>query len=102
MVFHWPQPDRRDTLAHSMRDMGDLLVGTPGCLLVEPPYLTEDGTCLVGIAKWESRQAFLTSGITLRPLGEIAEGETRPRERLLLEEAATPASTPAPCRASRA
>ena len=89
MVFHWPQPDRRDTLAHSMRDMGDLLVGTPGCLLVEPPYLTEDGTCLVGIAKWESRQAFLTSGITLRPLGEIAEGETRPRERLLLEEAGT-------------
>jgi len=90
MVFHWPQPGRRDTLAHSMRDMGALLAGTtPGCLSVEPPYLTDDGTCLVGISKWESRQSFLASGITLRPLGEIAEGETRPRERFLLEEAGT-------------
>jgi len=41
------------------------------------------------MSKWESRQAFLASGITLRPPGEIAEGETRPRERFLLEEAGT-------------
>jgi hypothetical protein len=40
--------------------------------------LTEDGTCLVGISKWESRQAFFFSGITLRAANEIVEGETAP------------------------
>ena len=87
MVFHWPQQDHRNTLAHSMREMGQSLARTPGCLSVEPPYLTEDGTCLIGISKWESRQAFFASGITLRPADEIAEGETRPRDRYLLDEA---------------
>lgn len=87
MVFHWPEPGRGDTLARSMREMGDLLAGTPGCVAVEPPYFAADGRCLVGISKWESKQAFVGSGITLRPADEIVEGETRPRERFLLEEA---------------
>jgi quinol monooxygenase YgiN len=86
MVFHWPEPARREELAASMREMRDLLLGTPGCLEVEPPYLTEDGECLVGISKWESKEAFEASGITMRPPGEIVEGETRPRERFLLHE----------------
>jgi hypothetical protein len=75
-------------LAASMREMRDLLLAKPGCLEVEPPYLTEDGLCLVGISKWESKEAFLASGITLRPPDEIVEGETRPRERFFLLEAA--------------
>lgn len=87
MVFHWPEPGHRDVLAQSMREMGGALAGLPGCTGVEPPYLTDDGTCLVGISKWESRQAFFASGITLRPPGEIAQDETRPRQRFLLEEA---------------
>jgi hypothetical protein len=86
MVLHWPEPGHRDALAQSMRDA---LSALPGCTAVEPPYLTDDGTCLAGISKWESRQAFLASGIMLRPPGEIAEGETRPRQRFLLEEAGT-------------
>lgn len=90
MVFHWPEPAQRDSLAQSMREMRDLLLGTPGCVGVEPPYLTEDGTCLVGISKWESQDAFLASGITLRPADEIVEGETRPRQRFFLVEAGVP------------
>jgi heme-degrading monooxygenase HmoA len=87
MVFHWPEDGRHDELAQSMREMGGALASLPGCLAVEPPYLTDDGNCLVGISKWESRQAFFDSGITLRPPDEVAEGETRPRQRFLLEEA---------------
>ena len=87
MVFHWPEPGCGDALARSMREMADLLAGTPGCIAVEPPYFNEDGGCLVGISKWESRQAFFASGIALRPADQIVEGETRPRERFLLEEA---------------
>jgi len=87
MVFHWPEPGRREELAASMREMRDLLLAKPGCLEVEPPYLTEDGECLVGISKWQSKEAFEDSGITLRPADEIFEGETRPRERFLLHQA---------------
>jgi hypothetical protein len=79
---------------------------TPGCVAVEPPYLTEDGTCLVGISKWESKEAFLASGITLRPPDEIVDGETRPRQRFFLEEAQTsgpepPATAKQCCRCCR-
>ena len=48
MVFHWPEPGRADTLAQSMREMGGALAATPGCVGVEPPYVADDGACLVG------------------------------------------------------
>ncbi len=92
MVFHWPEPSHRETLAQEMREMRDLLLAKPGCEAVEPPYLIESEECLVGISKWESKQAFLASGITLRPPDEIVEGETRPRRRFFLLEA--PGATP--------
>ena len=88
MVFHWPEPGHRDSLAQGMREMHDLLIAKPGCVAVEPPFLTEDGACLVGISKWESKEAFLASGITFRPPDEIVEGETRPRQRFFLHEVA--------------
>jgi len=89
MVFHWPESGRAEGLAGSMREMRDLLLATPGCVAVEPPYLTDDGGCVVGISKWESKDAFLASGIKLRPPEEIVEGESRPRQRFFLEEANT-------------
>jgi len=85
-----------DALARSMQEMSGLLAGTPGCVAVEPPYFTEDGARLVGISRWESRQAFLASGITLLPPDETVEGETRPRERFFLEEAETVGPQPPP------
>ena len=85
MVLHWPEPGSRDVLARSMRDMAGALKALPGCVAVDPPYLTEDGSCLVGISKWESRQAYLASGITLRSPDEVVAGETSPRQRYLLD-----------------
>ncbi len=93
MVFHWPEPGHSDTLAQGMREMRDLLTATPGCVAVEPPYLIEGEECLVGISKWESKEAFLASGITLRPPDEIVEGETRPRQRFFLHEVPTLSAT---------
>ena len=84
MVFHWPEAECRDALAQSMREMRDALASLPGCIAVDPPYLTDDA-CLVGISKWESREAFF-AGVTLGPADEVIEGETRPRQRFLLEE----------------
>jgi hypothetical protein len=50
--------------------MGGRMQGQPGCLGVEPPLLSEDGTCLVGYSRWESKDAFLATGIDLEALGE--------------------------------
>ena len=86
MVFHWPEPGKRHELARSIGEMREALLTLPGCLEVEPPYVTDDGECLVGISKWESREAF-EAEVTLRPADEIVEGETRPRQRFLLEQA---------------
>ncbi len=88
MVFHYPEPERRDALVRSMNEMRDALRQLPGCIDVEPPYRSEDGNCVVGISKWQSREAFLSSGLELRPPDEIVAGETRPRRRYLLDEAA--------------
>ena len=89
MVFHWPAAERREELADSMRGMGEAMLAVPGCLGVDPPYLADDGECLVGISRWESRQAFLASGITLGAADAVPEGETRPRQRFLMDEAPT-------------
>jgi heme-degrading monooxygenase HmoA len=85
MVFHWPEPGGAEALAASMREFGDALRGTPGLLSVEPPHVTEDGECLVGITKWESEDAF-RAAITLRAGDEVVPGESRPRQRFLLHE----------------
>lgn len=91
MVFHWPKPEQRQALARSMREMREALRNTPGCIDVDPPYLVDhEGECLVGISKWESKEAFFASGFVLRAPDDIVEGETRPRQRFLLEEAAPP------------
>jgi hypothetical protein len=87
MVFHWPDPAQRETLARSMCEMREALLETPGCVEVDPPYLTDyEGECLVGISKWESKDAFLASGFVLRATDEVVEGETRARQRFFLEE----------------
>jgi hypothetical protein len=70
-----------------MREMRQTLLQIPGCIDVDPPYLVDhDGECLVGISKWESREAFVASGFVMRAPDEIVQGETRPRQRFVLEE----------------
>lgn len=94
MVFHWPDQEHLGTLAQSMREMREALLDIPGCVDVDPPYLVDyEGDCLVGISKWESKEAFLASGFVLRAPDEVVEGEARPRQRFLLEEIPSP-STP--------
>jgi uncharacterized protein YndB with AHSA1/START domain len=84
MVLHYPTPENSARLAQGMADMRATLRSQPGCLGVDPPLLTEDGTCLVGYSRWQSKDAFLATGITLGPANETIEGELRPRQRFLL------------------
>jgi hypothetical protein len=84
MVFHYPAPEHRDELARGMADMRSVMEQVPGCLGVDPPRLSEDGACLVGFSRWESRESFLATGITFGDPDEILPGEVRPRERFFL------------------
>jgi len=87
MVLHYPAPERVEDLARGMNEMRAGMQSVPGCLGVDPPLLTDDGTCLVGYSRWESREAFFATGITLGDPDEIPDGEVRPRQRFLLDAA---------------
>ena len=92
LVLHYPAPENTEQLLRGMNDMRAGLQSLPGCLGVDPPLLTADGTCLVGYSRWESEEAFWATGITLGSADEVIEGELRPRQRLLLK--AQPAAPP--------
>jgi hypothetical protein len=86
MVVHYPSIDQRDALVRGMAGMRDWMQSQPGCLSVDPPLLSEDGSVLVGYSRWESKDAFLATGVTFGPPDEIPEGEVRPRERYFLTD----------------
>jgi len=84
MTLHYPSADNAEALAHGMAEMRGWMESHPGCLGVEPPLLTEDGTCLVGFSRWESKEAFLATGVDLDALGETPSCELRPRQPYFL------------------
>jgi hypothetical protein len=84
MTLHYPSPDAVEALAGGMLQMRGWMESQPGCLGVEPPLLTEDGTCLVGYSRWESKEALLATGIDLDVLVETPSTELRPRQPYFL------------------
>lgn len=86
MALHYPSADHVEALADGMAEMRGWMESQPGCLGVEPPLLTEDGTCLVGYSRWESREALLATGIDLDSLTATPPGEVRPRQRFFLTD----------------
>ncbi len=84
MTLHYPSPEAVEPLAQGMAQMCGWMESQPGCLGVEPPLVSEDGTCLVGYSRWESKQALLATGIDLDSLGETPDSELRPRQPYFL------------------
>ena len=84
MTLHYPSPDNVEALAEGMAQMRSWMESQPGCLGVEPPRFTEDGTCLVGYSRWESKEALLATGIDVDTLGETPSSELRPRQPYFL------------------
>jgi Antibiotic biosynthesis monooxygenase len=88
MTLHYPSADNVQALARGMAQMRGRMESQPGCLGVEPPLLSEDGSCLVGFSRWESKEALLAAGVDLDSLAETPSTEVRPRQPYFLTAAA--------------
>jgi heme-degrading monooxygenase HmoA len=80
MAVHYPEPGHRNDVYASMKRMGEAMAGTPGLIEIGP-WLEYDGDAVVGLSRWESRDAFEAampgSGV---PNTIVHERETRPRQ----------------------
>ncbi len=93
MVFHYPAPDHRDELIRGMTEMAALMSGTPGFIDAGQWWDERRPDRLIGLSRWESRDAFLASGITVAAdTDEVPQRELRPRERFFLDQVAAPSS----------
>ena len=85
MVFHYPEPAYRAKLVRDMVEMAAVMAAQPG-FIEAGPWREEGSDRVIGISRWESREAFLATGIAIEDGGDAVEpGETRPRERFFLE-----------------
>jgi heme-degrading monooxygenase HmoA len=80
MVVHHPEPGRRDDVYQRMRAFAASMEGTPGLLEIGA-WQEHDGQRVVGLTRWQSREAFEAAMSGNGALDETTqEGETRPRE----------------------
>ena len=89
IAIHHPRPEYRDTVLASMRRVEAASLGAAG-LVRMGPWREVDGGRLVGIAAWESREAFEAAAPGI--FEAVADDpfdlwETRPAESLHLEDA---------------
>jgi heme-degrading monooxygenase HmoA len=80
MAVHYPEPGTSDAVYARMSAMAESMAGTPGLLEIGP-WLDTDGQRVIGLSRWESREAFDKampgSGV---PNTAVHAGESRPRE----------------------
>jgi hypothetical protein len=58
IAIHYPKPEFRDELLASMQRIDAAAQGMPGLIRIGEWTEVDGGTRLVGIATWESREAF--------------------------------------------
>jgi len=80
MAVHYPADGRSGEVYASMAKMAEAAAGTPGLIEIGP-WREHGGDRVVGLSRWESREAFEAampgSGV---PNDIIHDGERRPRE----------------------
>lgn len=88
IAIHYPNPAHYDDLLASMRRLDAAAQGTPGLIRIGDWTEVDGGTRLVGIATWESREAFELAAPGL--FAVVAEDphelwRERPAENLFVE-----------------
>ena len=88
MTIHYPRSECRDELLQGMTEMAAIMAKTPG-FIEAGPWQEVDAERIIGISRWESREAFLAAvppGFG-QPSSDVHEWETRPREPFHIERA---------------
>jgi heme-degrading monooxygenase HmoA len=65
VAIHYPKPEYRAELHASMRRLDAAAQGMPGLIRIGDWTEVDGGTRLVGIATWDSREAFEAAAPTL-------------------------------------
>ena len=89
IAIHTPKPEHRDDVIASMRRVGAVSAGARG-LVQMGPWQEIDGGRLVGLAIWESREAFLAAAPGIFAVvgnDPFDEWDAEPTVSLHLEEA---------------
>ena len=89
IAIHTPKPEHRDDVIASMRRVGAASAGARG-LVQMGPWQEIDGGRLVGLAIWESREAFLAAAPGIFAVvgnDRFDEWDAEPTVSLHLEEA---------------
>lgn len=85
MVFHYPTSENREALLKGMSGVGAFFAGKPGFIDAGAWIDEAVPERVVGLSHWESRESFFATGLTFGEADEAVAGETRPRERFLLD-----------------
>ena len=80
-AVHYPQPEKEELLIQSMQQFGELIKKQPGIIFVNPsPFRDTEKGALIGLAIWESQEAFEASWPVLVKDMPSDEWEVKPRE----------------------
>ncbi len=87
-AVHYPQPEKEELLIQSMQQFGELIKKQPGIIFVNPsPFRDTEKGALIGLAIWESQEAFQAAALTLQNAFPSDEWEVKPREVYMLNSA---------------
>lgn len=80
-AVHYPHPEKEDLLIQSMYEFSELIKKQPGLIFVNPyPFRDPEKGTLVGLAVWESQEAFQAALPNLENAFPSEEWEIKPRE----------------------
>jgi hypothetical protein len=80
-AVHYPMPEKEELLIQSMHQFAGVIEKQPGIIFVNPyPFRDAANGALLGVAIWESREAFEAAMSALERAFPSEEWEIRPRE----------------------
>ena len=80
-AVHYPNPEKEELLIQDMYEFSELIKKQPGLIFVNPyPFGDPEKGTLIGLAIWESQEAFHAVLPALENFFPSEEWEVKPRE----------------------
>ncbi len=95
MVIHYPRPEHLDAFVESMRGVQAVVAAVPGCIEVDI-WKEQGGDAVVAASKWTSIEALMSGRAAIVASGiDVSfddERESAPRQQVLYDLVASPAT----------